>query len=180
MTPKREHVSATIDLSPVLGFLWNNCTLAIWRCPSISLPAALRQESQIREVGCACCKTPDQLFQRQQSAFESVSAAPDERATYVFQSDCAARKRHLFFRRVGYERRLTVSALNDTELINVECVRGLRAPTRGTRLATAADNHWAVVSLHSQSVPIVDHSVDLVSTTPAPRHTMHTHRKRRA
>jgi len=93
---------------PGLSVCLKSGTLAIWRCPSISLPAALRQESQIREVGCACCKTPDQLFQRQQSAFESVSAAPDERATYVFKSDCAARQRHLFFRRVGYERRLTV------------------------------------------------------------------------
>jgi len=25
LTPNREHVSATIDLSPVLGFLWNDC-----------------------------------------------------------------------------------------------------------------------------------------------------------
>ena len=72
-------------------------------------PCCIETESPSREVGCACCKTPDQLFQRQQSAFESVSAAPDERATYVFKSDCATRQRHLFFRRVGYERRLTVS-----------------------------------------------------------------------
>ena len=72
------------------------------------------------------------------------------------------------------------TGLNDTEMINVECVRGLRAPTRDTRLATAADNHWVVVLPHSQSIPIVDHSVDLVSTTLAPRQTMHTHGKRRA
>jgi len=37
-----------------------------------------------------------------------------------------------------------LTGLNDTELINVECVRGLRARPRDTRLATAADNHCAV------------------------------------
>jgi len=62
---------------PGLSLCLKTGTLAIWRCRSISFPAALT-----REVGCACCKTPDQLFQRQQSAFESVSAAPDERGTY--------------------------------------------------------------------------------------------------
>ena len=76
--------------------------------PQHLFPCCIQTESPIREVGCACCKTPDQLLQRQQSAFESESAAPDERATYFFKSDCATRQRHLFFRRVGYERRLTV------------------------------------------------------------------------
>ena len=95
---------------PGLSLCLKSGTLAIWRCPSIAFRAALRQ--RVRSVKSdARVARPRIIFQRQQSAFESVSAAPDERATDVFKSDSATRPRHLFFRRVGYERRLTVLSL---------------------------------------------------------------------
>jgi len=76
--------------------------------PQHLFPCCFETRASDRRVGCACCKTSDQLLQWQHSAFESVTAAPDYRATWVFESDRATRQRHLFFRRVGYGWRLTV------------------------------------------------------------------------
>jgi len=64
-------------LRPGLSGCLKTCALAIWRCLSISFPAALRQERQIAESDARVARSQINCFSVNIYAFESVSASPD-------------------------------------------------------------------------------------------------------